>query len=384
MIQHPLHSTPNQPGKSDPGPELRNTTIALLVLASIFVALRFAARLKRGLTYGADDWMIMFSLFVCFVTGGLSYAIAFEFVYCTGVGLVKLSLLLMYMHIFPTKNFPTGAYILGFCNPIKKAWLGSTINGTCIELKASFIGNAVPNISTDIAILCVPVTQVLKLQTSNTQRASVIFIVLFASAYRFATIMQFDIADTTGTLAMACTWCVVGVASGIISACLPTLHPFMLIISSQFSNIRNQSDKGSATERQSSKTQLVTIGGTGSKRNQDFERLKDDYEVHCDFVATYTHGSRDDALLSRHKSPLAAQSARKPAQQRAENELNNQLSTGPEGEQWARTTGAPYMMYKMGNSDGPASGAEGEVQLKQWIYTPTRLSELTVFVYDIT
>lgn len=131
--------------------------------------------------------------------------------------------------------------------------------------------------------------------------------VLFASAYRFATIMQFDIADTTGTLAMACTWCVVGVASGIISACLPTLHPFMLIISSQFSNIRNQSDKGSATERQSSKTQLVTIGGTGSKRNQDFERLKDDYEVHCDFVATYTHGSRDDALLSRHKSPLAGQ-----------------------------------------------------------------------------
>lgn len=38
------------------------------------MALRFAARLKRGLTYGADDWMIMFSLFVCFVTGGLSYA----------------------------------------------------------------------------------------------------------------------------------------------------------------------------------------------------------------------------------------------------------------------------------------------------------------------
>ncbi|EMD60722.1 hypothetical protein COCSADRAFT_29913 [Bipolaris sorokiniana ND90Pr] len=355
MIQHPLQhsSTPNQPGKSDPGPELRNTTIALLVLASIFVALRFAARLKRGLTYGADDWMIMFSLltlgllkvqFVCFVTGGLSYATIHW-----GLGSHAITL--------PLDNIT----VVLKCNPIKKAWLGSTINGTCIELKASFIGNAVPNISTDIAIL-----------------------VLFASAYRFATIMQFDIADTTGTLAMACTWCVVGVASGIISACLPTLHPFMLIISSQFSNIRNQSDKGSATERQSSKTQLVTIGGTGSKRNQDFERLKDDYEVHCDFVATYTHGSRDDALLSRHKSPLAAQSARKPAQQRAENELNNQLSTGPEGEQWARTTGAPYMMYKMGNSDGPASGAEGEVQLKQWIYTPTRLSELTVFVYDIT
>jgi hypothetical protein len=49
---------------SDPGPGLRNTTTALLVLAFLFVALRFAARAKRGLTYGADDWMIVVSL-VC-------------------------------------------------------------------------------------------------------------------------------------------------------------------------------------------------------------------------------------------------------------------------------------------------------------------------------
>lgn len=49
---------------SDPGPNLRGTTTALLVLAFIFVVLRFAARYKRGLTYGADDWMIVVSL-VC-------------------------------------------------------------------------------------------------------------------------------------------------------------------------------------------------------------------------------------------------------------------------------------------------------------------------------
>lgn len=46
----------------DPAPKLRNTTTALLVLALVFVALRFAARFKRGLTYGADDWMIVVSL----------------------------------------------------------------------------------------------------------------------------------------------------------------------------------------------------------------------------------------------------------------------------------------------------------------------------------
>jgi hypothetical protein len=49
---------------SDPGPNLRGTTTALLVLAFIFVVLRFAARYKRRLTYGSDDWMIVVSL-VC-------------------------------------------------------------------------------------------------------------------------------------------------------------------------------------------------------------------------------------------------------------------------------------------------------------------------------
>jgi hypothetical protein len=47
---------------SDPGPELRNTTTTLLILASVFVVLRFAARFKRGLSYGADDWMIVVAL----------------------------------------------------------------------------------------------------------------------------------------------------------------------------------------------------------------------------------------------------------------------------------------------------------------------------------
>ncbi|KAG9189276.1 hypothetical protein G6011_06144 [Alternaria panax] len=304
---------------SDPGIELQGTTTALLVLASFFVLLRFAARFKRGLNYGADDWMIVVSLLL----------VAFECVYCTGVGLVKLSLLLMYMRIFPTKDFRIGAYILGLvtigwviainfvsifqCDPIRKAWLGPAVAGTCINLKASFIGNAVPNILTDVAILCMPIAQVLKLQVSTAQRASLIFMfllgafVLFASIYRFTTIMQFDMADTTGTLATACTWCVVEVASGIISACLPTLRPLMLLVSSQFSSTRNRSGKGSATGGRSHNTELITIGGTGSKRNQDFKRLKSAYNVHSDVITTRVAEGRDDASsFSGDERPLAS------------------------------------------------------------------------------
>lgn len=123
---------------------------------------------------------------------------------------------------------------------------------------------------------------------------------LFASIYRFTTIMAFDMTDTTGTLATACTWCVVEVASGIISACLPTLRPLMLIVSSQFSSTRNRSGKGASTTGgagRSHKTDLVTIGGTGNKRNQDFRRLKDDYELHTHVIAT-TQGGGDSASMS--------------------------------------------------------------------------------------
>ena len=130
--------------------------------------------------------------------------------------------------------------------------------------------------------------------------------VLCASAYRFVTVMQFDVADTTGTLATACTWCVVEVASGIISACLPTLRPLMLLISSQFSSTRNRSGEELATGGRSSKTQLVTIGGTGTKLNQDFERLKDDFEVHSDFTATHTHDGCGDASSSINERAIVS------------------------------------------------------------------------------
>jgi hypothetical protein len=100
----------------------------------------------------------------------------------------------MYLRIFPTNNFRIGSYILGLvtiawviainfvsifqCTPVKKAWMGPAIDGTCINLKASFIGNAVPNILTDVAILCMPVAQVLKLQVTAAQRASLLFMFL--------------------------------------------------------------------------------------------------------------------------------------------------------------------------------------------------------------
>lgn len=124
----------------------------------------------------------------------------------------------MYLRIFPSRGFKIAAWIIGGlviawavaiilvcifqCSPIYVAWMPWEA-GTCIDLKASFIGNAVPNIMTDVAILTMPIKQVWKLHATWAQKVSLLCtfmlgsFVLIASIYRFSTIMAFDILDTT-------------------------------------------------------------------------------------------------------------------------------------------------------------------------------------------
>lgn len=119
----------------------------------------------------------------------LKHLLGFECMYVTAVALIKFSLLAMYLRIFPSRGFKIAAYIIGGtvmgwwiaivlvcifqCNPIYVAW-EPWMPGQCIDLKGSFIGNAVPNIVTDIAILIMPVKQVWALHTAPAQKISLI------------------------------------------------------------------------------------------------------------------------------------------------------------------------------------------------------------------
>ncbi|OOQ81530.1 putative integral membrane protein [Penicillium brasilianum] len=279
--------------------EYRAGTISMTVLGVVFVVLRFLARWKKGLSVGADDYVILLSLLFLFATCALNLAMihygmgrhadvlpaeniviiakllmCFECVYCTTVGIVKISILLMYARIFPTRGFRIASIILSSivvgwviaiicvsvfqCNPIAKAW-NFALPGACINLKGSFIGNAVPNILTDIAILALPVHVVWGLHATVTHRLSVIAIfllgsfVIFTSAYRFSTLFEFEPADTPWTLAKACTWCLIECSSGIISACMPTLRPLFVMLSSKF---------GSST---GTRTRTTGVQGSGLK-----------------------------------------------------------------------------------------------------------------------
>lgn len=121
------------------------------------------------------------------LAGFFKLLLAFECVYVTVVMLVKASILAMYHRIFPPRNFRLALYAIAAvvggwwiaivlvcifqCEPVSKAWM-PWAPGICINLKASFIGNAVPNILTDVAILSLPITQVWSLQGTVARKLS--------------------------------------------------------------------------------------------------------------------------------------------------------------------------------------------------------------------
>ncbi|KAI1361271.1 hypothetical protein F5Y08DRAFT_330971 [Xylaria arbuscula] len=286
----------------------------MVVLSTVFVALRFLARRVQRLPIGLDGYFILAGQTTLFVAAGLTYGVihnglgthadtvskerltnflktllAFEAVYPTVILFVKLSILEMYMRIFASRDFKVAAHVVegivlawwiaiffsGIfqCDPISKAWLPET-RGKCIILKGYFYGNAVPNILTDFIILSLPIRQVLKLQTdrANKLSISVIFLlgsfVSFSSIYRFTTLLVFDPLDPTWTLAPSQAWCMIEISTGVVSACLPTLRPLAVRLATVLGISRS-----AARSKPTRPVNLVTFG-SGDPRQKRGESLQ--------------------------------------------------------------------------------------------------------------
>lgn len=124
----------------------------------------------------------------------LKLVIVGQITFTTGIMLVKVSILQLYLRIFPSKRFKVTVYIItGIvlswwiaitllaifqCKPIEmayKPWL----DGHCIDLDASLWGSGLPDIMVDFIILCLPLRQVMKLNTSLSNKLMIGF--FFAS-----------------------------------------------------------------------------------------------------------------------------------------------------------------------------------------------------------
>ncbi|QVM11680.1 hypothetical protein D8B26_006323 [Coccidioides posadasii str. Silveira] len=317
---------PGQSPYTDRQNIVRATAVAVSVVAAFFVCLRLLSRYIRRIKLGLDDAFIVAALVFTFASMALAllsahYGMAvptdrvrlqdtrkilmimvpWECVYCTGVVLVKLSVLSFYSRIFETRTFKTAAYILSFttiswgiaincvnifqCIPVHRAW-DVMASGSCIDTKASFIGNAVPNICTDFCILLLPMPVIWRLHASVLHRLSIatIFIlggfVIFASIYRFVTLFSMDFQNVSYTFSDPSLWSLIEVAFGIVCACLPTLRPllstFFDAFNSTLKSTRNSTSHPTQRPRayeNGYKMNMVDQKGGEPKRN--FQRINE-------------------------------------------------------------------------------------------------------------
>lgn len=122
----------------------------------------------------------------------LQYLWAYEFVYFTVVPLVKLSIILLYHHVFPVRHVTYALSLCAFiviswwiamivvacvqCQPYSYFWdqyINPSAQGKCIDTYHFYLGNAISSVITDFLILGVPIPMVWRLQMPIAQKLAV-------------------------------------------------------------------------------------------------------------------------------------------------------------------------------------------------------------------
>lgn len=111
----------------------------------------------------------------------------YENFYAPAIATSKFSVLLFYNRIFSIRSFRMALYAIGTtvimwwiamqftvifeCTPIDFTWTPKG-PGHCISLDKFFLGQAIPNIATDIVLLSIPIPMIWKLQLPHSQKVA--------------------------------------------------------------------------------------------------------------------------------------------------------------------------------------------------------------------
>ncbi|KAL8997507.1 MAG: hypothetical protein Q9188_006310 [Gyalolechia gomerana] len=262
------------------GYKLTSVAILFIVLEAIFVALRFLARNVARTPWGLDDFLILPSLLFCWGIAILSLvmvyacgvghhadyimaidpetytswaksAVAVEIIYCTSVVFPKLSILAMYLRLFPVKkvyrysifvlmfiittNGIAGIFTSGLsCRPLATRWKPE-LGGECINVTYYWRYISLANIISDVAMLILPLPVVWNLHVSLPQKLSLTILFLTGSFGLTSSIVRFAIfydneafVDGTWASVRLMTWTLVEPGMYLIAACLPNYRPLWL------------------------------------------------------------------------------------------------------------------------------------------------------------
>ncbi|KAK4657104.1 hypothetical protein QC762_209980 [Podospora pseudocomata] len=299
QAEHNNISVPQAEGEdehADRGPAVLAVTAATLTLASVFVAARMVSRIGIVRRFGADDyiivlaWLITVFLSLSIIFGtmrglgrhgdhveawkmpGLKMCeYVFSILYNPALMATKSSVLIFYLRL--AKNTQKilrmaswgvlgvvnlAGVILTFmnifqCHPIAAAWDINTPMIRCIPLLTEFICSAPINVTTDLAILALPIPVLTSMRLPPRQK---IILILTFSLGIFVTIVDvvriyylqkaIDITSMNPSsnrealygqspsfswnASLSLMWSAVEVNVGITCACIPTLKPLIVRI----------------------------------------------------------------------------------------------------------------------------------------------------------
>ncbi|EGX92055.1 integral membrane protein [Cordyceps militaris CM01] len=177
----------------------------------------------------------------------LLYLFVFQCLVQNTVGLSKLSLLFLYLDVFPQHSFrlicwgliihmSLGLFALNMttmlqCQPVSFSW-DKTLDGQCINIKAFWYAQSGWNTLMDVVVLLLPVPLVAMLPMNRRSRIGLLVVYLLGAFVCIASIERLISLDFNGTFAQDLTWATgtsvlwaqVESTVGIICACAPALR----------------------------------------------------------------------------------------------------------------------------------------------------------------
>ena len=223
-------------------------TILLCLALLIPLNTLLARMLDLGL--GKDIWMLKPQG----ITNVLFYFWVEEFVYVAIVLLTKVSILLLYLRLFPETErwfrlacfaligillltfVPIYSVVVWQCHPVDYAWLkwDGTHSGFCINTVAQIIAFSGINIIFDLTVFLLPIPRLLQLNVSTTKKTAVLSVFLVGLFITICSIVRLQFLLQWGTSTNPtwqynplAIWSSVECNLGVACACMPTLSgPF--------------------------------------------------------------------------------------------------------------------------------------------------------------
>ncbi|PYI00525.1 hypothetical protein BO78DRAFT_438518 [Aspergillus sclerotiicarbonarius CBS 121057] len=170
-------------------------------------------------------------------------------IYCVGTGFTKVSVLVFYLRIFPSRGFHLAVWTIVFiavgynvasvlanvfsCTPIAGAW-DLKVKATCMNRPVFYFANAGLGIFTDFATVLVPIPWLRRLQMPLRQNIAIGFMLAMGcfvgivSCIRLASLyVLLKSTDLTWTTTNALLWCTVELNLGITGGCVTAMRPFV-------------------------------------------------------------------------------------------------------------------------------------------------------------